>query len=127
LGHSSIALTVLGQHERAKEWMERALLVDPDNLSMRYNFVCALAKHLHDEDAALEMLRPAFEQMGTGLIHHAKVDPDLDSIRDDPRFREMVAAAERRLSTSGSRERSAAIRASRKSSPHSRRKNDSAK
>jgi len=120
LGHSSIALTVLGQHERAKEWMERALLVDPDNLTMRYNFVCALAKHLHDEDAALEMLRPAFEQMGTGLIHHAKVDPDLDSIRDDPRFREMVATAERRLSTSGSRERSAAIRALRKSSPRSR-------
>ena len=41
-GHSSIALSVLGQKERAKEWMERALLVDPDNLTMRYNFVCSL-------------------------------------------------------------------------------------
>ena len=97
LGHSSIALTVLGQHERAKEWMERALLVDPDNLTMRYNFVCALANFLNDKDAALKMLQPAFELAGSGLIAHAKVDPDLDRIRDDRRFKEILEAAERRL------------------------------
>jgi adenylate cyclase len=126
LGHSAVALAVLGQHERSKERMEYALLIDPDNLTMRYNFACDLANYINDKDAALEMLRPAFEQMGLGLVNHAKVDPDFDSIRDDPRFKEMLATAERRLSTSGSRERSA-IRASRKSSPRPRRKNDSAK
>ena len=104
MGHGSDALAVLGQSERAREWMGRALLIDPENLTMRYNFACALANHLDDREAALEMLRPAFEKMGTGLVNHAKVDPDFDCIRDDPRFKEMLEAAERRLGTETNRE-----------------------
>ncbi|PYI78560.1 MAG: adenylate/guanylate cyclase domain-containing protein, partial [Verrucomicrobia bacterium] len=97
MGHGSDALAVLGQAERAKEWMGRALLIDPDNLAMRYNFGCVLAVHLNDKDAALDMLAPAFEKMGASLINHAKIDPDLDIIRDDPRFKTLLAAAESRL------------------------------
>jgi len=99
LGHSAVALAALGQHERAKEWMERALLIDPDNTTMRYNFVCALANYLNDKDAALEMLRPILEQIGAGFVNHAKVDPDFDCIRDDPRFKAMLAAAEARVAS----------------------------
>jgi len=99
MGHGANALAELGQRERAKEWMERALLVDPDNVTMRYNFGCALANHLNDKEAALEMLGPAFEKMGAGFINHAKVDPDFDCIRDDPRFKAMVATAEARVAS----------------------------
>src|SRR5437588_3837501 len=97
MGHGSDALAVLGQGERAKDWMARALLIDPENLTMRYNFVCALANHLNEKEAALEMLGPAFEKMGAGLVNHAKIDPDLDPLREDPRFKAMLAAAEKRV------------------------------
>src|SRR5206468_7088765 len=80
MGHGSIALTALGQHERAKDWMDRALLIDPENITMRYNFVCDLGNYLKEKEAALQMLGPVFEKAGTSLITHAKVDPDLDCI-----------------------------------------------
>jgi adenylate cyclase len=104
MGHGSDALAALGQHERAKDWMSRALLIDPENMTMRYNFACALAHHLADKEAALEVLGPVFEKMGTGLLNHAKIDPDFDSLRDDPRFKEMLEVAERRLGTQTNRE-----------------------
>ncbi len=97
IGHGSNALAVLGQGERAKEWMNRALLVDPDNWNMRYNFACSLAAYLKDSDAALDMLGPVFAHMSTGLLMHAKVDPDFDLIREHARFKAMIAAAEARL------------------------------
>jgi adenylate cyclase len=97
MGHGSIALSVLGQTERAKDWMNRALLIDPDNVDMRYNFACALATHLKETDAALELLAPVFPKVSAGFVNYAKVDPDLDSVRDHPRFKAMIAEAEARL------------------------------
>jgi adenylate cyclase len=97
MGHGSDALAVLGQGERAKEWMSRALLISPDNMNMRYNFACAFAVHLKDADAALDMLEPVVAKCAVGLINHLKMDPDLDTLRDLPRFQAMVAAADARL------------------------------
>jgi adenylate cyclase len=99
LSYGAIALVVLGQTERAKEWMSRALLVDTDNLLARYNFACSLAAQLKDTEAALDMLRPVFERAGTGLVDHAKIDPDFAILRDEPGFRAMVDAADKRLAT----------------------------
>jgi len=77
--------------------MARALLIDPENLLMRYNFACGLIAHLNDADAALEMLGPALAQDAGMNVRIAKTDPDFDALRDDPRFQAMLAAAEARL------------------------------
>ncbi|MEO6968214.1 MAG: TIR domain-containing protein [Rhodanobacteraceae bacterium] len=95
--YSAYALAALGEGERAKARMERTLLIDPDNFNTRYNFACALSVHLKDKQAALDMLGPAFESIADGFLAYAKVDPDLELIRDDPRYTSMLAAAEARL------------------------------
>src|SRR6266581_2488620 len=100
MGFAVGALAVLGEVERAKEWAERAILLDPDNINLRYNFACSLIVDLHDYEAALDMLGPRFETMGIEVLNWVKSDPDLDPIRDHPRFKVMLAAAERRLAPS---------------------------
>lgn len=97
MGFGVGALAALGQVERAKEWIERALLIDPDNITMRYNFACAAAIDLKDHEAAIEMLGRFFAATPAEFLAHAKNDPDLDGLRDDPRFVAMLAAAEKRL------------------------------
>ena len=87
----------LGEAERAKEWMSRALLLQPDRMEVRYNFACTLAAQLSETDAAIDMLGPVLATMSLGFLNHAKVDPDLDPLRENPRFKAMVAAAEARF------------------------------
>lgn len=95
--YSAYALAALGEGERAKVRMNRALLIDPDNFNMRYNFVCALSVHLKDKEAALAMLGPVFATISANFMSYAKADPDFAFLRDDPRYAAMVAAAEARL------------------------------
>ena len=77
--------------------MNRALLIDPDNLNMRYNFACALLIHLKETEAALDMLGPVLEKLAIGFLNHAKADPDFIPLRDNPRFKAMIVAAEARV------------------------------
>ena len=77
--------------------MNRAVLIDPDNWNMRYNFGCVLIIHLNEIDAALDMLAPALDDLSIGRLNHVKADPDLAVLRDKPRFQAMIAAAETRL------------------------------
>ena len=75
--------------------MERAILIEPENWSMRYNFACSLA-NAGDKNLALEMLEPVFANAPAGLIQHSKSDPDLEHVRKDSRFAVMLAVAEAR-------------------------------
>jgi adenylate cyclase len=93
------ALAVLGDVGQAREWIDRAILLDSDNLNLRYNLGAICAAHLNDPDAALELIGTALQRAGGTLIRWARVDPDIDSLRDDPRFETMIAEAERRAGT----------------------------
>jgi adenylate cyclase len=95
LGHGAYSLAALGETERAREWIDRALLIDPDNMVMRYNLACTVAVHFDDVDLALSLMEPWLTSLV--MVRHAEADPDLDRIRDDPRFGAMLEAAKVRL------------------------------
>ena len=97
MSFGALAHAALGRSERAKEWIERALLVDPDNLSMHYNFACALAGFVGDSDAALRHLERSLATAGVFHLSLVEADPDLDPLRDHPGFQEILAAARKRL------------------------------
>jgi adenylate cyclase len=109
MGVRVTALAALGETEQAKEWMNRALLIDPDNLHLRYNFACDLADRLNEPAAALDMLALVLERDTGVLLRVLNTDPDLASLRDDPRLQAMVAAAEARLAAANRAEAAGAV------------------
>jgi adenylate cyclase len=100
-------LASLGERDRAKEWVVRGRLVDPTNVSLLYNFACAMVL-LRDTETALELLQSVTDNMNAGMLKWIEADSDLDLIRDDPRFSTMLELARQRL---GAAERPAAASA----------------
>ena len=98
-GSGAEALVMLGDIKRAKEWIERAVLIEPDGLGMRYNFVCSLLNHSDELDLAFEHLDYVFARSVGAIIRRADIDPDLNRIRGDPRFKKMYAEAMERIAS----------------------------
>jgi adenylate cyclase len=95
LGFGVVALTVLGESDRAKAWAEQAQLVEPDNGLMLYNLACAMVR-VGETDFALDLLQKSLSQGGRGNLVWAEADSDLDPVRDLPRYQAIVAEAEAR-------------------------------
>jgi len=68
-------------------------MVDPDNINMPYNFACVLAVSAGDIEAALDMIEPLMPRQSRSLMLTMLADPDMDPLRDHPRFKRMVAEA----------------------------------
>jgi adenylate cyclase len=92
------ALIILGDEERGLDWSRRARLLDPDNLIMCYNLACALATRVGNVPGAIDALEPFLQGVKTAQnIRHLEADPDLDPLRGDPRYEELLASAKQRL------------------------------
>ena len=44
LAVGAYSLAMFGEEDRAREWIRRALLLDPENLNMRYNLACTIIR-----------------------------------------------------------------------------------
>ncbi len=88
-----IMLASLGQTEQAREWLSRALAIEPDDFLTLYNVACGRAQ-LGNLDSAIELLEralpSALEETKAWLRH----DSDLDPLREHPRFVELLRRIE---------------------------------
>jgi tetratricopeptide (TPR) repeat protein len=85
----AVALCRLGDAVKGLAWIERALTIDPDDAGVSYNAACLFALE-GQADRAIACLRDAVRG---GFWHRnwARNDPDLDALRGDPRFQELMA------------------------------------
>lgn len=79
----------LGRYERAEHELKAVLELEPQNETAWYNLACTYARW-GKLDQAIEHLRRAVE-LGFDDAGHMEQDPDLESLRQDPRYRELIA------------------------------------
>lgn len=91
-------LADLNERERAKEWVIRARLVDPENVNLHYNLACAMSS-LNDVDAVVETLASIAAKLSPGMLSWMEADSDFDPIREDPRFKELMQRVKERLAS----------------------------
>jgi adenylate cyclase len=84
------ALITLGDKDRAREWLARALATDPDDIWTQYNVACVYTA-LGDIGRAFDLLERILPHAGHELKHGwIKNDSDLDPLRDHPRYQKIL-------------------------------------
>jgi len=78
-------LAVLGDPERAQEWIGHALSIEPDDFLVLYNAACAYAQ-LGDVERSIEALERALPSALEETRSWLRLDSDLDPLREHPRF-----------------------------------------
>lgn len=96
LANGATMLITLGEVDRARDWAERAMLLDPENTTMLYNLACSFVD-LGEVDAALDCLEQALQRASNELVQWTRTDTDFDPVRAHPRFVALMEAAEGRL------------------------------
>jgi len=97
MSFGALAYAALGRAETAREWMERGLLIDPDNALMRYHLAGMLASYLGEKEQALRLLERNVPTVSSFHISMAETEPDFDALREDPKFESLLQRARKRL------------------------------
>ena len=89
-------LARLGDTEKARNWVERALSIDPEDINCQYNAACVWAV-LGEADKSFDQLEKWSQQAGADSGRWLEHDPDFDRLRDHPRYRAILDAVDRRF------------------------------
>jgi len=83
------ALVTLGETDRAKEWLARALAIDPDDALTQYNAACIYAR-LGEAEAAFDLLEDFIPHANHENKAWIKHDSDFDPLRNQPRYQKIL-------------------------------------
>src|SRR5262249_456554 len=82
-------LVQLGQTDRAREWIARTLIVEPDDVVIRFNLACSLTQ-MGETDEALDLLESSVSRMAA-IRDWFRTATDLAPLDGDPRYQALVA------------------------------------
>ncbi len=82
------ALAQLQQRERAVEWLERAVAIEPDEPNVQYNVACVYAL-LGEVEKAIDCLEKSITR-GWVQREWMEHDPDLEAVRRHPRYQALL-------------------------------------
>ena len=82
------AYTRKGDYKKGLELDLRLSRIEPDNKLIRYNLACSYAL-TGEKDKAINCLSKAVE-LGYRDVEHLRQDHDLDAIKSDPRYQNLV-------------------------------------
>ena len=85
----AIALLAIGKKDRSKEWLSRALAIDPDDILTQYNVACAYSLH-GDIEAAFDLLVRLLPYANHETKAWIKHDSDFDPLRSHPRYQKVL-------------------------------------
>jgi tetratricopeptide (TPR) repeat protein len=83
-----LALLEQGEHHEAAKALQESIDLDPTDATSAYNMACVWALEGRRR-RALRWLGESFDR-GFENFKHAATDQDLESLREDPRFRELL-------------------------------------
>lgn len=89
------ALVRLGEIDRARDWAELILLLEPESNAV-YNTSCGMAK-AGEHELALELLAKVLRTIGLEGFLWIQQDSDWAAFHGDPRFEKIMSECERRL------------------------------
>ncbi len=90
------SLIHLGDNERAKEWISRTFIIEPDDAMVHFNLACDFAL-MHELDRALQVLESCAGKMSaTVIVNWLKHDSDLAPLHGHPRYQALIAREEAR-------------------------------
>jgi adenylate cyclase len=83
------ALVTLGQSDRAREWVSRAMSIDPDDVLTQYNAACVYSL-LGDIEPAFDLLERLLPHANHETKAWIKHDSDFDPLREHPRYQKIL-------------------------------------